>query len=629
MIRPQRPTRLPLLTAFILTLATGSSALACGGFFCSTFPMNQVAERILFVVGEGVVSTHVQIQYNGDAPDFAWILPVPSPPDLQVTHNEVFRQLQFATQPSFQLNFDEDEDCGFFFFATVEMDDASRADGGVQVVSEERVGPYDTVVVTADDAASITTWLTDNNYNLGELGAQLLQPYVDEGYYFVALRLAADREVGDLQPIALTYPADKPGIPIRLTAVATAPNLGVLAWILGTERAIPSNYLHVEINEARIDWFNGGFNYPAVVTEAANEAGGQAFATDYAGPSQIMRERIFQEGRFDLDRLRTIEDPVEFIDQLLRQGFPRDAQMQALLRRHIPMTPRVLEEGVLQVMFGGDVEAYQAAEQDGWLPAAAEQSFYNNLAAYEEWIEDEFDLAALADEIGDVIVEPLRAAQDLFGDFPYLTRLYTTLSAEEMTVDPMFSFNPDLPDVSNFRMADARWECPEGKEEDPQEVVLVVTLSDGREIRSRPFGDQDPEIIRSLQPAASLVQRIDESGPPEILLRTTAIADPDNAAPLPDQVALLPNYPNPFNAGTVIPFSVPADLPDLTLFTMQVYNLLGQPVRTLFAGYLQPGLNRLEWDGKNDAGEVLPSGPYLYRLHGGGTEITRKLLVVR
>ena len=603
-----RPALNRLLAALVLAVSGTSSAFACGGFFCSTLPMNQVAERILFVVGEGVVSTHVQIQYSGNAPDFAWILPVPSPPDLQVTHNEVFRQLQFATQPFFQLNwdFDEEGDCGFFALATAEMDDAARAGDGVQVVSEQRVGPYETVVISADDAAAITSWLSDNDYNLGELGAELLQPYVDEGFYFLALRLAADREVGDLQPIALTYPAEHPGIPIRLTAVATDPNLGVLAWILGSERAIPSNYLHVEINEARIDWFNGGFNYPDIVTEAANEAGGQAFATDYAGPSDIMRDRIYQDGRFDLDRLQTISDPVEYIDQLLRQGFPRDAQMQALLRRHIPMPGRVLEEGVLQVRYGGDREAYRTAEEEGRLLTEAEQSFYNNIALYEEWMEEaEFDLAPLTDEIRDVIVEPLRAGQDLFGDFPYLTRLYTTLSAEEMTVDPMFSFNPDLPDVSNIRTADARWECPEGKEEDPEAVILVITLADGREIRSRPFAGQNPDLLRLL-PAASLVQRMDESGPPETLVRATSVADVDLTAFVPDQVALLANYPNPFNAGTVLPFHIPAALPDGTLYTIQVYNLLGQPVRTVFAGSLGAGLNQVEWDGKDEAGRAVP-----------------------
>ena len=62
-------------------------------------------------------------------------------------------------------------------------------------------------------------------------------------------------------PSPLTYAADAPGIPIRLTAVATEPDLGILAYVLGEHRAIPTNYLHVQINEAAIDWFFGGFNY--------------------------------------------------------------------------------------------------------------------------------------------------------------------------------------------------------------------------------------------------------------------------------------------------------------------------------------------------------------------------------
>ena len=65
---------------------------------------------------------------------------------------------------------------------------------------------------------------------------------------------------------------------------------------------IPTNNLHVQINEARIDWFNGGFNYNEVVTEAANEVGGQAFAADYAGVSEIMVDRFYREGRYDLDK---------------------------------------------------------------------------------------------------------------------------------------------------------------------------------------------------------------------------------------------------------------------------------------------------------------------------------------
>ena len=82
--------------------------------------------------------------------------------------------------------------------------------------------------------------------------------------HVLTLRLAPDRELGDLQPIAMTYAADTPMIPIQLTAVATEPDLGVTAWILGDTRAVPVNYRHVQINEALVDWFYGGFNYEDV-----------------------------------------------------------------------------------------------------------------------------------------------------------------------------------------------------------------------------------------------------------------------------------------------------------------------------------------------------------------------------
>ena len=428
-----------LLLLFLFDGAT-SPSWSCGGFFCSNLPMNQTSERILFIAEDEQVSVHVQIQFVGTAEDFAWVLPVPSVPELSVSHNEIFRQLQFATQPTFILDWPEESECDFRVWPLGAEEDAVVVQRDVDVVSEDRVGPYQTAVIRSDDAQAILDWLTSNGYELGDLGAELLAPYVEDGFLFLALRLSADREIGDLQPIAMTYAGTEPMIPIRLTAVATEPDLGVLAWVLGPARAVPTNYLHVRINEALIDWFNGGFNYTDVVTQAANEAGGQSFVTDYAGSPAIMDERLFWEDRYDLESLRQAKDPQGFVDQLLRQGFPRaDSQMQALLRRHIPMPQIILEEGVLEIVFRGDVDAYREAEEDGTLQAIAEQSFYNNMESYRQYNGDiEFDAGAFVVSLDEVVVTPLRKGQQLFSDFDYLTRLFTTLSADEMTLDPVF-----------------------------------------------------------------------------------------------------------------------------------------------------------------------------------------------
>ena len=599
------------------------AARACGGFFCTTVPMNQVAENILFIQGEGTVTTHVQIQYSGTAADFAWVLPLPAVPELAVSHNQIFAQLQGATQPSFQLNFQEDVSCGFppIPFAVAESSAGPRS---VEVASEERVGPYDTAVISAAAAAAIVGWLVENGYRLGELGVELLTPYVEEGFYFLALKLAPDRDVGDLQPVAVTYAADRPGIPIRLTAVATEPDLGVLAYILGEHRAVPTNYLHVQLNKAAINWFFGGFNYQSVVSQAANEAGGQAFVTEYAGPSAIVGDFFLET--LDLDKLRQQEHPADFIATALAQGFPNDAQMQTLLRRHIPMPAAVLTEGVLEVVFAGDREAYEQARQGGWLQDTAESSFYDNMRAYNRYLADAaFDAGAFVDDLQRIVVDALTQVQAVLADKPYLTRLYTTLSADEMTLDPMFSYNPDLPRVSNVHAADAYWDCADPETTPLEEWGLVVALADGRQFRTLPFTALgDPRSVPANMPAAAVVEQLTASGPPQVL-RAFPTAIEATTGPTPTGWSLLPNYPNPFNAGTILPFIAPDSAPA----ALHIYNLHGQKVRTLATDQAAAGYGEVAWDGRDHSGRVVASGVYLYRLETQGAELTRKLLFLR
>ena len=627
-----------LLAAFCSLAFSVPSARACGGFFCTTVPMNQVAENILFIQGEGTVTTHVQIQYSGTAADFAWILPVPAVPELAVSHNQIFNWLQSATQPVFQLNFVDEGGCynpylhDLIFPGNCSACVQTGTYGpppSVELVAQEEIGPYDTAVISSDDAQAIVDWLVDNGYQLGELGVALLTPYVEEGFYFLALKLAPDRDVGDLQPIALTYAADAPGIPIRLTAVATEPDLGVFTYVLGEHRAVPTNYRHVQINEALINWFVNGSNYPEIVTQAANEAGGQAFVTDYAGPSNIVRDFFFWE--FDLEEVRRQTHPADFLNEALWQGFPPDAQMQTLVRRHIPIPPAVLEEGVLEVMFAGDREAHEQAREEGWLQDFAERSFYNNMRAYDHYLTDfVFDANAFVDDLERIVIEPLESVRQLLEEKPYLTRLYTTLSADEMTLDPMFAYNPDLPDVSQVRSADFRTNCADGLGDTrpEEEWEVVITLSDGRKFRSHPLADGMDSRPLPLPlvgaPAAAVIEQLSTSGPPQII-RALPTAIEATAAPTPSSWSLLPNYPNPFNAGTILPFLAPNSAPA----ALHIYNLHGQKVRTLSTGQLAAGYSEVAWDGRDHRGQVVASGVYFYRLETKGVELTRKLLFLR
>ena len=100
--------RIPPMLTVLLAAALGlrpTAAPACGGFFCTAAPTDQVSENILFAVDGDSVTTYVQIRYDGGAEDFAWILPLPSAPELEVSHNEVFARLDFFTRPDFRLDY--------------------------------------------------------------------------------------------------------------------------------------------------------------------------------------------------------------------------------------------------------------------------------------------------------------------------------------------------------------------------------------------------------------------------------------------------------------------------------------------------------------------------------------------
>jgi hypothetical protein len=101
--------------------------------------------------------------------------------------------------------------------------------------------------------------------------------------------------------------------------------------------------------------------------------------------------------------------------------------------------------------------------------------------------------------------------------------------------------------------------------------------------------------------------------------------DGDEAAK-PMTYGLDQNFPNPFNAGTKISFSLAAP----GKVDLKVYNLLGQNVKTLVNSELPAGPHNIIWDGTNNDGEIVGSGTYFYRLKAGDAyEETRQMTLLK
>jgi outer membrane protein assembly factor BamB len=93
----------------------------------------------------------------------------------------------------------------------------------------------------------------------------------------------------------------------------------------------------------------------------------------------------------------------------------------------------------------------------------------------------------------------------------------------------------------------------------------------------------------------------------------------------PATYALHANVPNPFNPETVIAFDLAQDSP----VQLVVYDVLGQQVRSLVAGFLPAGAQRVLWDGRNQRGAQVGSGVYFYRLEAGEFVQTRRMMLLK
>ncbi len=95
-------------------------------------------------------------------------------------------------------------------------------------------------------------------------------------------------------------------------------------------------------------------------------------------------------------------------------------------------------------------------------------------------------------------------------------------------------------------------------------------------------------------------------------------------ANLPTAYSLDGNYPNPFNAKTIISFALPQE----SHVSLDIYNILGQKVKTLVSGTLPAGYHKQEWDGTDQNGLGASSGVYLYKLKANDfTRVNRMTLV--
>lgn len=215
-----------IVAVFLAVFAAPVSALACGMPLEARIPSEQAL--IVFANGRQEIITSVQLQSESDRA--AVVFPVPGMPEVSALQNdEIFTYLDRVTRPEVRAEErlvwrDSDRAVG------------GAAPGGVQVLGREVIGGYDVVRLAADDLGALQRWLDENNYAAPEGAEPILRAYIEEGWKFVAVKLALGQAAnGALAPLQIGFDSDTIVYPMRFESLAEQP-IDVLIYVLADHR---------------------------------------------------------------------------------------------------------------------------------------------------------------------------------------------------------------------------------------------------------------------------------------------------------------------------------------------------------------------------------------------------------
>lgn len=442
--------------ALMLAPLAVERAQANGAVFSASAPVRQSAARVLFIDHPGpTVTTVLSLDYVGRAETFAWVLPVRSRAEVSLSSNVLLDRLDAETAPRYWVGVEVTGKCqrGLAPQESYVMDgplvppDENAPPPPILVSERGTAGSYEWAYLPgdsnqADPTAAVSAWLSENGIRAD---SKVLAPYAQEGYGFVALKLGPGAERGTLRPLALTYEGE-PTLPLRAAADSSQDDLALTVWLFGPSHAVPENYPSLVLNDALIDWSSarkfasnvlpaggaGPFGprlplpkgYEALVAAAVKEAGGRGFVTELAGPASQYRERVWSaldEESFTTFHSTEHEDGFAalYAASTLYAGWDgfREAVQSAL----------TLPDGVSFEQFAMDPEQHRASAR--------------------------VDAQALLLALEQKVVRPVSDTARLFVRAPYLTRLYGRMRAADLTVDPRFTYNFDLDQLSNVHVA--------------------------------------------------------------------------------------------------------------------------------------------------------------------------------
>jgi hypothetical protein len=209
------------LAGLLAALAGPAQACGCGGYIAPDGNAAVAEEKVLLRWDGQTEQLVMSLGVLGSSSEAAVVLPVPAQAQVELGDARIWEELGALTRP---LVVHEKRYVFPFGFGGVGSEAMPGSAGGGAMVTElsrQTLGPFQVSVLSAGDAAALGDWLNANGYTLSPGLAKTFEPYVTQGWYYVAVRLkpgSGPSLTGALDPLKVTFPAKALVYPMRSSA---------------------------------------------------------------------------------------------------------------------------------------------------------------------------------------------------------------------------------------------------------------------------------------------------------------------------------------------------------------------------------------------------------------------------
>lgn len=183
----------------------------------------ETAQKAVIWYENNVETLILSTTFQGDAQNFGWLVPTPQKPEVDQASDELFTALEELTQPKYYP-----EPLPLLGAPGLGLE-KQNGPAPPTIVETKKVDIYDITVLRATDNQGLIDWLTKNGYQYPTDRQYLLQSYIDQNWFFVAIKVDSGAikaagsylESGHATPIQLTFQSDKIIYPLKISGLAT------------------------------------------------------------------------------------------------------------------------------------------------------------------------------------------------------------------------------------------------------------------------------------------------------------------------------------------------------------------------------------------------------------------------